>query len=99
MLFVAVTAVLLAVAALLGRRRNEYLRLVAYHAERWKLPPGGGSVFGNMILGQDPKTGKRIYKSLEELDYHARMIRKYQHAASYPWLPVEPDPPEPEFPR
>ena len=28
--------------------------------------------------------------------YHAAMARKYERAARYPWLPVEPDPPEPE---
>ena len=29
--------------------------------------------------------------------YHAAMARKYRHAARHPWLPVGPDPPEPEF--
>jgi hypothetical protein len=28
--------------------------------------------------------------------YHATLKRKYEHAALYPWLPVEPDPPEPQ---
>ena len=28
--------------------------------------------------------------------YHTAMARKYRHAARYPWLPVEPDPPPPE---
>lgn len=28
--------------------------------------------------------------------YHAAMARKYRRAARYPWLPVAPDPPEPE---
>ena len=28
--------------------------------------------------------------------YHAAMAAKYRHAARYPWLPVEPDPPEPK---
>jgi hypothetical protein len=28
--------------------------------------------------------------------YHASMLAKYQFAASHPWLPVPPDPPEPE---
>jgi hypothetical protein len=28
--------------------------------------------------------------------YHADLRRKYEHAARYPWLFVEPDPPEPE---
>jgi hypothetical protein len=28
--------------------------------------------------------------------WHAAMRTKYEHAARYPWLPVAPDPPEPE---
>jgi hypothetical protein len=27
--------------------------------------------------------------------YHAALARKYERAARYPWLPVEPDPPQP----
>jgi hypothetical protein len=27
--------------------------------------------------------------------YHTSLARKYERAASYPWLAVEPDPPEP----
>jgi hypothetical protein len=27
--------------------------------------------------------------------YHVAMARKYEHAARYPWLTVEPDPPRP----
>ena len=30
------------------------------------------------------------------LVYHESLAHKYQHAARYPWLPVEPDPPEPD---
>jgi hypothetical protein len=29
-------------------------------------------------------------------DYRAQLRRKYEQAATYPWLPVDPDPPEPE---
>jgi hypothetical protein len=29
-------------------------------------------------------------------DYHHAMKWKYRRAARHPWLPVEPDPPEPE---
>ena len=28
--------------------------------------------------------------------YSRRLAEKYEHAARYPWLPVAPDPPEPE---
>jgi hypothetical protein len=30
------------------------------------------------------------------LRWHDRMAEKYDRAARYPWLPVEPDPPEPK---
>ncbi len=29
-------------------------------------------------------------------DYHTHLKLKYERAARYPWLPLEPDPPEPE---
>ncbi len=29
-------------------------------------------------------------------DYHSQLTEKYRLAALYPWLPVPPDPPEPE---
>jgi hypothetical protein len=34
--------------------------------------------------------------TIEKMHYHVGMLAKYQHAARYPWLPVAPDPPEPE---
>jgi hypothetical protein len=30
------------------------------------------------------------------LDWHRAIERKYEYAARHPWLPVAPDPPEPE---
>jgi hypothetical protein len=32
----------------------------------------------------------------ELIEYHTFLVEKYERAARYPWLPVEPDPPEPE---
>jgi hypothetical protein len=37
-----------------------------------------------------------IYDSTELREWHDQMRRKYERAASRPWLPVEPDPPPPE---
>ena len=31
-----------------------------------------------------------------QMEYHAAMVRKYRYVTRFPWLPVEPDPPEPE---
>ena len=35
-------------------------------------------------------------RMMDRADHHAAMAHKYEHAARYPWLPVEPDPPEPD---
>jgi hypothetical protein len=42
----------------------------------------------------------REYQSIvasfhRSMDYHAAMARKYRHVAVFPWLAIEPDPPEP----
>jgi FtsZ-interacting cell division protein ZipA len=34
--------------------------------------------------------------SRRRMDYHRDLAEKYERAARYPWLPVAPDPPEPE---
>src|SRR5690242_11665602 len=31
--------------------------------------------------------------------YHEQLSRKYSYAWAHPWLPVEPDPPEPKMPQ
>ncbi len=46
---------------------------------------------GEFRLG-DPSYGP-IFK--DRLNYSRSMREKYRRAARYPWLPVEPDPPEP----
>jgi hypothetical protein len=42
----------------------------------------------------------QLYRDYERMrdraDHHAAMAHKYEHAARYPWLLVEPDPPEPD---
>jgi hypothetical protein len=37
----------------------------------------------------------RAARAAAKADYYAALARKYDHAARYPWLPAEPDPPEP----
>ena len=36
------------------------------------------------------------FRNLRKAAYHAAMFRKWERACNYPWLPVEPDPPEPD---
>jgi hypothetical protein len=93
LVLVAFVAFLLAIGAELGRRRSEYLRRAAYHADQGRY---GGDVFGDgVVLRFDPKTRKRDITSLAKIEHHARLAEKYQYAAAHPWLPVEADPPEP----
>lgn len=42
------------------------------------------------------KSGSFLHDSEELRQWHERMRRKYELAASRPWLPVNPDPPEPK---
>jgi hypothetical protein len=40
---------------------------------------------------------RRRHEEKRLADYHAKLRKKYERAARYPWLPVEPDPPEPQI--
>ena len=37
-----------------------------------------------------------LFKDFPKVRYHEVLVEKYRFAALHPWLPVEPDPPEPE---
>jgi hypothetical protein len=41
-------------------------------------------------------THERLAKMAQRIEHHNRLKLKYERLARYPWLPVEPDPPEPE---
>ena len=73
-------------------RRKRFERIADHHRAEFqrlarRLPQiGYGDPFDDPILGP-------VWRRLE---WHEPMRLKYEHAARYPWLPVEPDPPEPE---
>jgi hypothetical protein len=46
-----------------------------------------------LLVDADRPTAARLYRITA---YHAAMARKYWWAANYPWLTLEPDPPEPQ---
>ena len=90
MLLVVVVALLLAGEA--TRRRWESL------ASAYRTKAGGCEHRALLArhsyqaaLGNDPDDRK--FKRIE--DHYVALARKYQHAARRPWLPVAPDPPEP----
>jgi hypothetical protein len=57
-------------------------------------------ITGDAGLDEDLRAALDEYKRIvaplhRQVEYHAAMIRKYRGVARFPWLPVEPDPPEP----
>jgi hypothetical protein len=101
MVAVAIVAVLLFGLEMRLRSRR-FARLAAYHSDV------ALEHFGTqMALGQWPPQLNDL--SLAELArvrilsrvrasviYHSSLTQKYERATRYPWLPVEPDLPEPE---
>jgi hypothetical protein len=91
---VAYLAIPLAFLIAMDRRVTRFVRAAEYHKEQVALLGrlgreehlGGGSVRG---IAPPPK-------AIRAREYHSRMAENYRHAARYPWLPVEPDPPEPK---
>jgi hypothetical protein len=85
-----VAVAVLAVVFGLYKRRETFLALADYHNKGEKC--AGFSTFGRMHWVNQHGEGVTEAKS----DWHVQLAEKYRGAASRPWLPVEPDPPEPE---
>jgi hypothetical protein len=92
-MMVAVAVVgLLAGLGVEGERRRERFREEAIH---------------HFVIRSDGERARRLWAQLPTvfhervaaidawLSYHERMEEKYDRAASFPWLPVAADPPEP----
>ena len=66
-------------------------------SELEKEPRGG--FFGESLLKKAKALEAEMRKTSanlpQQIAYHAELTHKYRHAARYPWLSVEPDPPEP----
>ncbi len=50
---------------------------------------------GTLVYDTDPSPGYGAAELQGRVESHARLRRKYERAARSPWLPVEPDVPEP----
>ena len=102
MIVVAVVTVLLGAAYkfaecnLLAR----FYRVEAqYHADRESaLREIAAKDGGESLINFTPRTDTRSKRFPIRVmaDFEAKLKRKYDRAASRPWLPVPPDPPEPE---
>jgi hypothetical protein len=83
MILVALGA-LASYAAYLVRRSEAFRAEADRHRLAWVSPVAWLS-----LIDRDTRVPAKA-------DYHHAMKWKYERAARYPWLPVEPDPPEPE---
>jgi hypothetical protein len=89
-------------ALLIRQRRDYFLTLAQSHQNEAASSMARGSALKSR-LGSTSGMGIEIgqlYRDYDRIkdraDHHAAMAHKYEHAARYPWLLVEPDPPEPD---
>jgi hypothetical protein len=93
---IAVTVVGVILVGSVLERRARYLRLADYHRSQ--------IVSAGLCLGRGPdricrevwldeKGSPVSSRQLAKDSWHGSQVSKYRHAARYPWLPVEPDPP------
>jgi hypothetical protein len=103
MVAVAVIGLLVGGGVRLKRRRDYFLSLARSHAQKMPSSTAEGkalrSRFGSTsgMGGEETVLLSRDFdRMMNRADHHSALRRKYEHAARYPWLPVEPEPPEPE---
>src|SRR5262245_11372892 len=90
MALVAIAALIMAGAVLL-KRSSEFRSLAEEQAD---------SEMGSLEYADDARGERgdpqRVARGEQMAAYHRELKIKYERAARYPWLSVEPDPPEPE---
>jgi hypothetical protein len=100
MVAVAVVAILL-FGLEMGRRSRRFARLATYHSNVALKHSGTLMAFGGgpPPIRDVPPAGlwpaRFLHRAKTLLNYHSELTEKYQRAARYPWLPVDPDRPEP----
>ncbi len=95
-----IAVVVVAVPLAWGTNRHlSFLKLAMAHEARIV---GVSAVFATTTNGDrihvwfDSKNVEISYEQVKRDDWHRAMAAKYRSAAHRPWLPVPPDPPEPE---
>ena len=100
MIAVAAIGLLIGGEILLKQRRDYFAFLARSHqtntsAARGKALKSRFGRTGGMTTEEIMHLRRDYDRMLDRADHHASLARKYEHAARYPWLPVEPDPPPP----
>jgi hypothetical protein len=91
MIAVAVTAVLLGIAAKVERRAARFRRLSflqSVEANRW-----------DRLLADPAMKNSAASAILEKVHWHDDMAARYARAARFPWLPIDDRPPAPHTPE
>jgi hypothetical protein len=98
----AIVAIFIGVPLEVGRRSRRFARLAAYHSnvalEHFGTLMASGGEPPPLRDVPAPRLGPVRYRHRVKalLNYHCVLTEKYSSAARYPWLPDEPDPPEPQ---
>jgi hypothetical protein len=103
MVAVMTIGVLLAIPGEMERRSSKFLDLARSHSVK---AAGCGIQDLSMIIyrwrevsespdGKEPLSPAETKRIMDTGWYHKAMETKYRRAARFPWLPVWPDPPEP----
>jgi hypothetical protein len=92
MLVVAGAGTIFGVSVESQRRRDRFLRLAEHHEASSRITWACGirSFSATNDLCEDVRGW-----SSARIGWHSRLGEKYRRAASSPWMPVEPDPPQP----
>lgn len=91
MVVVLIVAIMLATHVTLQRRRVRFERLSHYHIQSIRIES-----FCSCAPSEPEESDVLSDKALRQALWHLKLSRKYGEAARRPWLPVSPDPPEPE---
>jgi hypothetical protein len=86
MIVVALVGLACATTLLILERRKRFARIAWEHFHA--LPVAS---YVDIVTGDE----RRLLWNKRVMAWHAELSKKYQYAARYPWLPVDPDLPEP----
>ncbi len=96
---VAIAGLLIGGWCEIQRRRDAFLEKADWHASRAR---NDGVLFGSLVGGLHWFNMKgeilpaNQFPSPAKNEWHLLLIDKYKYASNHPWMPVAPDPPEPE---
>jgi hypothetical protein len=88
---------------LLKQRRDYFLLLAQSHQKEVASSAARGEALKSRLGRTSGMSNEEIMqvhrdygRMTDRADHHAAMAEKYRQAARQPWLPVVPDPPEPD---